>query len=224
MRKAIILSFLSVFLLAAKGEAQHFNFVNNGGVYQHWDLPNSVYNQIGYHYRGYDLVHVGNTWRNGSNLFDVTLRRGNVFVHLEMGRRGRILSRNVTRSFPFQGHECDSHCGFHNSFYTQNITTCGAPDYNVFHQPSRPQSVVFVNRNYGNNNRHYSHQSYGGKGKGKSKAIVQDNDNRYGSRSSNSNNGRTGINRTGASRSDYRSSNRSANTNEPVYRSRSRVN
>ncbi|MFY0606089.1 MAG: hypothetical protein JXR10_05200 [Cyclobacteriaceae bacterium] len=216
MRKAIILSFLSVFLLVTKSEAQHFSYVNNVGVQHPWDLPHSVYNQIDYHYYGYDLVHVGNFWRNGFNLFDVTLRRGNVFVQLEIGRRGRILSRQVTRSFPFQGHACGSHCGFHSSFYTQSIASCNAPYYNYFRQPRRPQSVVYVNRAYGNGNKHYGNHGHGQKGKGKSRSYESQ-------RRNNQSNART-ESRTQVDRNDSRSNTRVANTTQPVYRSRSRVN
>jgi len=57
MKRAIILSVLSVILLASKSEAQQFRFVTSLGVQQHWEIPYEVYHSIEHEYRGFDLVH-----------------------------------------------------------------------------------------------------------------------------------------------------------------------
>jgi len=214
MRRAMLLSILVVFVFSIKTEAQHFHYVNSIGVQHHWDLPHSVYDEIGYHYHGYDIVHVGNVWRNGFNYFDVTLQRGNVFVRLEMGNRGRILSKRMARSFPFQNHVCNNHCGFHNDFFRVNRAVCSTPYYN--RHVNRPTSVVYVQPTYYGQGNHWKGKA-GGKVKGKGRVKKQQELHRNSNRPSTNS-------RTGLPNSRSRASQVVGESAQPTYRSRSSSN
>lgn len=140
MKKAILLTVFSVFLLASKSEAQGFGFVTSFGVTQQWDVPYEVYYSIDNYYLGYNWVHAQRAYNNQGRLFfDVTLQRGEVFVRVSLDRYGRIFNRAISYSYPLNNHVCNSFCGFHSNFYVNNRNVCsGHNHYGHNHVNYRP--------------------------------------------------------------------------------------
>ncbi len=217
MKRAILLSMMSVILLASKSDAQHFSFVTSSGHQHNWGIPQAVYQTIDYDFHGYKWVHASQVLRHGYTLYDVTLVRGNTFVQLEMGHHGEIFSQSYTRSFPFNNHVCGHQCGFHDNFYTNNVVICGRPVL-IQHRKKyvRPTSVVYVqsNKHYGHSNQSNGHGKHFGNGNSSNYGKNDDHDQRgQNSRVTvESNRSRTGTTTGGR--------NRVAESTEPTYRSR----
>jgi hypothetical protein len=219
MKRAILLSMMSVILLVSKSDAQHFSFVTSTGHQHNWGIPQAVYQTIDYDFHGYQWVHASQVLRHGYTFYDVTLVRGNTFVQLEMGHHGEIFSQSYTRSFPFDNHVCGHQCGFHDNFYTNNVAICGGPVI-IQHRKQyvRPTSVVYVQ-----SNKHYGY-GHGNKSNGKGKHSGNGNSSTYGNKYDNDRRGQnsrvtvdSNRSRTGTATS---SGNRIAETTEPTYRSR----
>jgi len=160
MRKAILLSVLSVMLLTSKSNAQ--GFITSFGVTNQWSLPYEVYYTLDHQYWGYDLVHVAQITNRRVNYFDVVLQRGNVFVRLSVDPFGGIMNSVVNYNYPLVNHVCTNQCGFHSGFYQNNMMVCNHHHHHghnhvVYRQP---QPVYYLHSNgkaYGHHkNKHYT--------------------------------------------------------------------
>lgn len=151
MRKAVLLSILSVMLLATKSDAQHF--ITSFGVTHSWGMPYEVVYAIEHDYWGYDIVHTSRIVQRGKVFFDIVLQRGDVFVSVNIGSTGRVFRRAVTYEYPFYNHVCNDFCGYHDLYYRNHRTVCGS------HHHHGHNHVVYT-RPYYHNDRPYAYGKY----------------------------------------------------------------
>ncbi len=159
MKRAIVLSVLSVILLASKSEAQQFRFVTSLGVQQHWEIPYEVYHSIEHEYRGFDLVHARRVPFRRGYTFELIMRRGDVFVVVDIERNGRIVRQVIDYNYPLYDHHCSTFCGFHTTYYASQ-------SFHHYHHGPRYRPVAIHYQNYSQPKHGHGHYKYD-KGHGK---------------------------------------------------------
>ena len=193
MKRAILLSIVFAILFLPKSNAQQFHFVTSFGVTQSWGMPYEVVHAIEHDYWGYDVVHTSRINQHGKLFFDVVLQRGDVFVTVSIGRRGRIYRRVVTYDYPFYNHVCSNFCGYHSNFYRRNVVVCNS------HHHHGHNHVTYVRRNYNHHpgnghayghykkkgNKHYGHSNNRKGYRDTNSYKSRENSREYQSRSSN---------------------------------------
>lgn len=118
-----MLSLLGMLLLFPKSSnAQHL--ITSFGASHSWHMPAPVYHSMNDHYYGYDLVHAQRIFQRNQTFFEVVLNRGDVFVNVQVGPRGRVYQERVSYDYPLNGHTCSTHCGYHDAYYRSHAVAC----------------------------------------------------------------------------------------------------
>ncbi|MTI21365.1 hypothetical protein E1176_10070 [Fulvivirga sp. RKSG066] len=156
MKKIILLIAIGAFFLSSESKAQHF--VASFGVHHQWNVPQRIFHAVDYHYYDYDWVHARRIVRGGRVSFDVILQRGDVFVELNVGARGRIFGRTFFDYYPLYEHVCGNYCGFHQAYYRSHRVACNSHIHRGHnHVVYRPIYRQYNKRHYYNNG--HNHRS-----------------------------------------------------------------
>jgi len=198
MKKIILLIAIGAFFISSKSEAQHF--IASFGTQHHWNVPQRVSYTVSHDYYGYNWVHAKRIVRGGNIYFDVLLQRGDVFVEVNIGARGRIFGRTYFNNYPLRQHVCNSYCGFHSNYYNTYRATCSSHYHHGHnHVVYRPNRYVTRHNHvkghkYGHYKKHNNHWK-GNKGNNRVNRTPVRRDRYYNSRSARSGHHRNDRNR-----------------------------
>lgn len=167
MRKIILLIAMGAFFISTESQAQQF--VASFGTYHHWGIPQRIQHTMAYDYYDFDIVHVNRVSQGGYLFFDVLLQRGDVFVEVNIGRRGRIIGRTYFDRYPLFNHICSSHCGYHATYYNTYRQVCSSHNHHGHNH-------VTYNHRY---NKHNNGYAYGHHKKGHKKHYKSKSNNVY---------------------------------------------
>jgi len=145
MKKLILLIAVGAFFISSKSYGQQF--VASFGITHGWNMPQTVYRTINYDYYGYDIVHASRIINRGRTTFDLVLQRGDVFVEVHLGARGRVIGRTFFDYYPLRAHVCNNYCGFHRTYYNTYRTVCRSSHHyghnHVVYNRRRSTNVVY---------------------------------------------------------------------------------
>lgn len=122
--KKILLILTILAGVSLESEGQHF--VTSFGVTQSWSVPACVNHVVYDNYYGYEWVHTSRINQRGRVFFNVLLQRGDTFVELNIGNRGRIYRTRYLDYYPFNDHVCNNVCGYNSVYYDSHYNACNS--------------------------------------------------------------------------------------------------